>query len=293
MRITESLKYTNITSQLGQLRQRYNDAVTQSSSGKRVNAPSDDPIAAAQNVRIQASMGDNDAFRKTIATVKGDAELTESALDSAGQVLQRAIELAMSGANESTSAEQYKALSTEAQQLLQTMIGLGNSKGVNGYLFAGTLTDQKPFSDAGQFSGNDDVREISIDGGPLAAVTVSGRTAFADPGGRDVMQDLQSLTTALTAGDAQAVQVALDNIQSSHTQVVTARAQAGLIMDRLTLTDNFLNQTNTNLASESSTLTDADTAAVFSTLSQLQTTIQQTVAVDQKLLQTTATTLTP
>jgi flagellar hook-associated protein 3 FlgL len=276
---------------MGQLRERYVKAAQQSSSGKRIEAPSDDPIAAAEDVRVQASLAQNEAFRNTINIARGDVQTSEAALDAAGQVLQRAIELAMSGASGATGTNQYQALADEVTQLADEMVTIANTKGSQGYLFSGTTTDMTPFDSNGTYSGNDDERLISIDGGTPVSVSVSGARAFANPNGRNVIQDLRDLAIAMSNQDSPAVHELLDGLNASHSQVVQERAASGLILDRLTLTDSFLEQTGVDLMSRSSALTDADPIDTLSTLAQLQTTIQQTVSVDQKLLQTTAITL--
>ena len=291
MRVTESLKYATVTSQLGQLREQYMQASQQSSSGKRVNAPSDDPIAAAENARVQASLSQTDAYRKAISAVQGDAQMAESSLDSAGQVLQRALELATSGANGASGEANLKSLGIEANQLVDQMISIGNTKGSQGYLFGGTRTNVAPFDAGGTFVGNDKSQQVTLDGGPPMTVTVSGANAFANVNGRNVIQDLKDLASALSSGDSNAVRATLDGLQSSHSQVVQERANAGLISDRLTMTDSFLTQTQFDLTARSSSLTDADATATLSSLSQLGTTIQQAVAVDQKLLQLSTVTL--
>lgn len=288
MRVTESLKYSTVTSQLASLREQYLQTAQQSSSGQRINAPSDDPIAAADNARVQASISQTDAYRKTISIVQSDAQLAESSLDSAGQVLQRALEIAMAGSNGGESADQLQALSTETQQLVSQMIAIGNTKGSEGYIFGGTELDTAPFQTDGTFVGNDADHVVQIDGGQPTVVNASGARAFTSLGGQDVIQTLQGLADALSSGDSSAIQASLTGLQGAHSQVVQERSHAGLITDRLTMTDSFLSQQSTDMQSRSSALTEIDPNAVFSKLNQLQTTIQQTVAVDQQLLQTTS-----
>ena len=287
MRVTESLKFSTVTSQLADLRAQYLQTAQQSSSGQRVNAPSDDPIAAAGNARIQSSISQTDAYRKTIGVVQSDAQMAESSLDSAGQVIQRAIELAMSGSNSSTSADQLHALATEAQQLTTQLLSIANTKGSQGYIFGGTNLDTTPFEADGTFVGNDEEHQVQIDGGQPMAVNASGARAFTSEGGQNVLQVMGALTDALSSGNTAAIQSSLDQLQSSHSQVVQERGRAGLISDRLTMTDSFLAQQDTQMKSSASALTEIDPNATFSKLSQLETTLQQSLAVDQRLLQTT------
>jgi flagellar hook-associated protein 3 FlgL len=293
MRVTESVKFANITDQIGQLRERYVKAAQQSSSGKRVSAPSDDPVAAAENARVLASLSQTESYRETIRFAKGDLELAESSLDSAGQVMQRAMELALTGSNSSTAGNQFQALAVEAKQLVDAMIAIGNTKGSQGYVFGGTRSEDAPFDNTGAYFGNDGERRVSIDGGPPTTVTVSGSNAFAPPSGRNVMQDLSDLAGALERGDSIAVRSLLGALGDSHDQIVQERAHTGVMLDRLSLTDSFLAQAGLNLTERASVLTDADAIESLSTLSRLETVLQQTVAVNQKLLQTSALTLSP
>jgi flagellar hook-associated protein 3 FlgL len=231
------------------------------------------------------------SYRDAVSFAQGDLGLAESSLDSAGQVMQRALELAMSGSNGSTTADGYQALAAEANQLVSSMTAIGNIKGSQGYLFGGTKIDAAPFDDTGAYVGNDQVRQISIDGGSPTTVSVSGANAFAKTNGRNVIQDLNALSQALASGDSGAVRDLLGELQDSHSQIVQERGNAGLMLDRLSLTDSFLSQNSIDLTTRSSKLTDADAVETLSTLSQLQTTIQQAVTVDQQLLQTTAISL--
>lgn len=293
MRITESTKFGNVTEQMARLRERFVHLAQQSSSGKRVSAPSDDPIAAAENARVQASLSRVDSYRETIKLVKGDIDIAESSLDSAGQLMQRAIEIAMTAANGSTASSQFDALATETRQLMEAMVAIGNTKGSLGYVFGGTRSEDPPFSDAGEYSRNQGERRISVDGGPPTTVSVSGNDAFDKLAGRNVMQDLGALAAALDMRDSSAARALLGALGDSHNQIVQERAHAGLILDRLSLSDSFLAQTSMNLTERGSILTDADPIESLSALSQLETVLQQTVAVNQKLLQITSVTLTP
>jgi flagellar hook-associated protein 3 FlgL len=275
-----------VTSQLGKLSEQYVDTAQQASSGQRINAPSDDPVSAAENARIRASLSSTNSFRSNITAVRSDAAMAESSLDSAGQVLQRAMELAMTGANGSTGPDEQKALATEADQLVVQMVEIGNAKGAQGYLFGGTQLDTAAFNTDGTFAGNDADHLVQIGPGQPVAVNVSGARAFTSAGGRDVIQDLKSLANALTNGDIDTVKASLESLQSSHEQVVRERSRAGLVLNRLDLSDTLLEQGQTDLQTRASTITAADTNAVYSKLTQLQSSIQQAVTVGKQLLDT-------
>jgi len=280
------MRFDAITTQLGRLSEKYMSTAQQASSGQRINAPSDDPVAAAESARLRASLSSTESFRGTITLVRGDAESAESSLDSAGQVLQRALEIAMTGANGSTGPDEQKTLATEANQLVAQMIEIANTKGAQGYLFGGSQLDSAAFDTSGTFLGNDVDHMVQTGPGQPTAVNVSGARAFTSAGGRDVIQDLKTLATALTDGDSDTIRASLENLQGSHDQILRERSRAGLVLSRLDLSDSLLAQSETDLQARASTVSAADTNEVYSRLTQLQSSIQQAVTVGKQLLDT-------
>ena len=47
MRVTETMRFDAVSTQLGRLSEKYMGAAQQASTGQRINAPSDYPVAAA------------------------------------------------------------------------------------------------------------------------------------------------------------------------------------------------------------------------------------------------------
>jgi len=286
MRITETMRFDTVSGQLGRLSDKYMATAKEASTGKRINAPSDDPVAAAEAARLRANLSSTEGYRKAITLVRGDAQTAEASLDSAGQVLQRAMELAMSAANGSTGPDEQRTLATEANQLVVQMIEIGNTKGAQGFLFGGSKLDGAAFDTDGTFLGDDVDHIVEIGPGQTAAVNVSGARAFTSAGGRNVMDDLKTLAEALTNSDITNIRASLDNLQSSHDQVLQERAHAGLVLNRLDLSDALLEQGETNIQSRASVVTSADAGQTYSQLTQLQSSIQQAVTVGKQLLDT-------
>src|SRR6185369_14486379 len=76
-------------------------SVTQSqvASGKRVQSPADDPIAATQILDIQRARAQNEQFGKNSVAATNRLQTAESALTDVGNVLQRVRELAIQANN--------------------------------------------------------------------------------------------------------------------------------------------------------------------------------------------------
>ncbi|MBM4361084.1 MAG: flagellar hook-associated protein 3, partial [Deltaproteobacteria bacterium] len=130
---------------LGSLASRQAEAARRATTGERVGAPSADPAAAAELVRVAAAQQRTEAFRQSVAAVRSEAELAEGALGEAGTLFQRARELALQGANGGLSASDRASIAGEIGLLRRHLVSLGNTRGPSGFVFGGTKLDSAPF----------------------------------------------------------------------------------------------------------------------------------------------------
>jgi flagellar hook-associated protein 3 FlgL len=285
MRVTETIRFELVNRRLSSLRSKYQEASLQATTGQRVNAPSDDPVAAAEAARLRAQLSQTTGNQRTIDLVKGDVEIGEAALAQAGDVLQRARELAMAGANGANGDSQRQALATEASQLVSQMIEIANVKGSQGYLFSGTRTDSATLDTDGNFQGNDAAHLVQTGTGEPIDVHISGARAFtASAGGIDVIQTLRDLAAGLTTNNASSIQASLESLQTAHDQVTGERSHAGLVLNRLELSESMASQTDLDLQKRSADVVGIQETEAFSRLTQLQTAITNSVAVGKQVL---------
>jgi hypothetical protein len=80
MRITDNMRFASVQRSLSSLRSRQAELTDQISSGSRIGAPSDDPIAAAGLARLSAQAARTADYRATISTVRSDISLSEGNL---------------------------------------------------------------------------------------------------------------------------------------------------------------------------------------------------------------------
>ncbi|MBE0511160.1 MAG: flagellar hook-associated protein FlgL [Gammaproteobacteria bacterium] len=165
------------------LRQQVEMGKTQQqlATGKRILTPADDPIASATLVDINQSMALYEQFNRNADQAEMRLSQEESILKSVGGALQRARELAVQGNNDTYSAEQRKNIAAEVRQILDEALTLANSTdGNNNFLFAGTLSNTKPFDQnfpgEGEFSSfvyNGDQGQRRLQIGPQRTVADS------------------------------------------------------------------------------------------------------------------------
>lgn len=284
MRVTENMRYDSVTNNLSSLSSRQAKAAQEAQTGIRVSNPSDDPIAAAQLARLSASQDQIGARQSTVTAVRGDAELSESQLQQASDLMARAKELAVQGANGSLGADERTAMAKQITDIKTQLIAVANTKGANGYIFAGSQNQAQPFDDNGVFSGDDLDHLVDIGNSTPTAVNASGAKAFTVAGGRSVFADLDTLATALTNNDQAGVSGTLTNLDTSRAQITNAQAQAGAVINRLDASDSVLSAAKLSTQKSTNEVGAADPAQAYSNLTQLNNALQQSISVAKSIL---------
>ncbi len=157
----------------------------QVASGKRIQSPSDDPIAAVQSVDLSTVKKTAEQYQKNITLSRAKLNLEESTLQQIGDNMQRVREVALQGNNDTLSIEDRSFLATELRQRFAEIVDLTNTRDSNGeYIFAGNRSQSQPFvsSEGGEFSyyGDDSQR--------LVQISTSRQVSINDPGSDVFMQ---------------------------------------------------------------------------------------------------------
>lgn len=138
-------------SSIANLQKRQSDMAQsqmQLTSGKKVNAPSDDPIAAARAERALASMSRDDANQRSLDASRNVMQLSESSIGDAVSLLQTAREAMIAAGNGSYTDKERQALALKLKDVRAQMLTIANrSDGSGGFVFGGQGSASPPFLD--------------------------------------------------------------------------------------------------------------------------------------------------
>ncbi|MGB2131076.1 MAG: flagellar hook-associated protein FlgL [Marinobacterium sp.] len=161
----------------------------QLSTGKKVLQPSDDPLAAAQIIKLKKEVARNDQFQGNIDVSRRRLELEEIALEQLNNINIRLREISIQGGNGILSQADRHSLAAEVDEMTQQMLGLMNTKDAQGeYLFAGFQGDAAAYaydeaSQQYQYQGDSGQRYIQIGPDNRIASTDSGERLFEQVNG--------------------------------------------------------------------------------------------------------------
>src|ERR1044071_3916687 len=148
MRVTNNMVSDRIIADLQARYAEMSDTQLQISTGRRVNQPSDDPTAAAQERLRLSELSQIKGSQSSVASAQTALNASESSLEGIRSLLSRANELALRGANGSLSQDDRVTIANEIDQLIKSAKDTMNTKVGDSYIFGGTRSDTAPYADA-------------------------------------------------------------------------------------------------------------------------------------------------
>jgi flagellar hook-associated protein 3 FlgL len=262
-----------------------NTAIQQLSTGRSVNAPSDDPSATAALVLNQTQAGQNDTFQRNIDSLQGMFQTADSTLSSAVELMTKAISLGTEGANGTLNASDQQAISAQLQGILNEMVGLANTSYQGEYLFSGTAVNVVPFAVNGSgvvtYQGNTNTNSLEILNGQTLQLNVPGSQIFSNPSG-DVFGSLEQMITALQTGTG--IDAANTAVQNAFQELNQQRVFYGNGLNRMSSATAFLNRENVQLNQQQNNLIAVDAAKAATDLSQAEMQNQAVLVATGKVL---------
>lgn len=165
----------------------------QLSSGLKVSEPADDPAAAVRVLDLEGTIAKTNQYQSNISTVRGRLNVEESALETSGNILNRAKELTIQGMNASLNSSDRLSIKFEVDQLIQEMAGVANTQNANGeFIFSGDLATVPAFA------LHPTTGEYVYQGGPQQRVLQISPTRQVADGdlGFNVFQNIDSVSPA-------------------------------------------------------------------------------------------------
>lgn len=285
MRVSESMIYDSASSSLSNELASLQSITEKVSSGKQLNRPSDNPADVQSSVGLNDTLAQLNQYVRNIDNATSKVSAMDTALSSAGDLIQRANELAVQGANGTLDAGDRQAIAAEVSQLTEALAQDANAQVGDEYIFGGFRVDRAPF----QVTGPGQVSSYQGDHGVSIARIGPGATMQVGMAGDAVFQPAITALTQLQAdlNSGQPVQQStIGQISSALQTLVQAQATVGARENRLTdakTTQQALITSNQALLSQ---LEDTDMPSAITELTQRQTTYQATLAVTAKVMQT-------
>ena len=285
MRVTESMIYNSTNSSLSTDLAALQSITEKVSSSKQLNRPSDNPADVRSALGLRDTLAQLNQFVRNIDNASSKVSAMDTALSSAGDLIQRANELAIEGANGTLSANDRQAMAQEVSQLIEAMAQDSSAKVGDEYVFSGFRVDRAPFQitgpgQVGAYQGDQGVGVVRVGPASTMQVNLSGDAVF-----QPAIAALTQLQADLNSGQP-VQQSTIGQISGALQTLTQARATVGARANRLDNAKTSQQDLITSNQALLSQLEDADMPSAITELTKRQTTYQATLAVTAKVMQT-------
>lgn len=295
MRLTNNMVIRNFLSNVSHAAGNVNKYQMQVQTGKIYQFASDAPIVAAKSIRYKSKISEFEQNQKNIQDANELLKVTESALDSYNDILQRISELSVDAANGTRGEQEREAIATEIRQLRSEIVSIANTKYNGRFIFSGYETEKKLMNDDGTYNmdvitkgvGKEAINynigfgsEIQVN--TLGPDIFGGKGIEGEPAG--IMTNIDNLLNAMELGDGGEISKAGVEIENSLQICLDSLADIGAKMNRLELTKNRVENSLTNMEESLSINEDADYADAITNLASSKSVYEAALAAGSKSL---------
>lgn len=199
------------------------------STGRVLNRPSDNPADAGAAMRLRSAVGAQQQYARNAEDGVGWLDTLDATLQTSGDAVRRARELAQQGASASAGPQAREALATEIDQIRAGLLSTANATYLERPVLGGTTAGRTAFTEAGgvvTFSGDANPVNRTVADGAVVDVAMAGPAAFGADGD-NVFDHLGALSAALRSGDVAGIRTGLDALKADGERLVVARADVG------------------------------------------------------------------
>ena len=301
MRLTETMLTSSYLSGLNRNLSQIAKLQLQLATNKKVNRPSDNPVAVISGLSVRASLRNIEQYNRNINDAKAWLAQSETALMDMNEAVTSAYELALQAAGGTLAPSEKQSIGGQIRQLRDYMVEIGNSRLGDKYVFGGFNTTTPPFvtengetlylgqnletADAAAISALSS-RQIQYEIGAGMTIDI-GCTGIEimGTGDNNLIGVLNGLLSVLDSdGPVQEITPYIDKLRAKQDDVLTQVANIGGRSKRLDLLQARYSEDEFNYMMLQSTIEDIDTAEVITRLKLAETVYEAALSIGSRVV---------
>ncbi|MEA2457504.1 MAG: flagellar hook-associated protein 3 FlgL [Thermoleophilaceae bacterium] len=293
-RITNSMISRSVLSDLNEVSTRLAKTQQRMSSGKQITRPSDDPYGTSRALSLRGDVAGTQQYQRNVGEAEAWQNVTDAALGTITDSVQRARELAIQGASDSAGPAARQAAAAEIDQLIESIKQDANASYGGRFVFSGTATGTSPYTVNGTDAYAGDSGTVAREIGPGVSVQVNvlgsdvlGQGQAAGDGKLlNVLRDISDHLKSGTVADANTLRTTdLQGLDTNMDAISQARATVGATTNRLESANGRLQQVEESVTSLLSDVEDADMAKTYVDFSMQQSVYQSALKSGANIVQ--------
>jgi len=272
------------------------------SSGKKINQPSDDPYGMSLSLELNSDLSALTQNASNVTDGIAWAQASSTALSDISNVVQRAYELLVEGANGTNNASDLSAAADEVDQLIDQVKQDADTQYNGQYIFSGgSGTAKQPYQSGATDTYSGGAGPITREIGPGTYLQVNVDTSSAtapaggissllgtgQPGGDGLLLDtLRNIADDMRSGNTAALgSTDLTALNCNFATLQQMQATVGASQDRLQLASTRIQDLQDSATQVLSNTQDADMATTEINFSMEQTAYEAALKVGASIVQ--------
>ena len=253
MRIGTRAFYDSVSATVNRMQRELGDLTVAMSSGKKINRPSDNPLASTIIARAHIELAAAESRHRILDGGVDMCRAADAFLRDISSALRSAIETSTQGLQPGATDAMRQASAAAIRSSREAILTEGNAKVGNRYLFGGYQDRGFPLVEAAgvvSYEGDSGQLTVPVAAGRTCDISVPGDKVFNfvnDDGVRavpevdaDVFTLLDELATAVQDGDDEAARELMDQADKLWGHVVQLRGNMGASEIRIDTSRNAL-----------------------------------------------------
>lgn len=263
MRITNGMQSNSMLRSLQGSNERSMKLQEQLSTGRKINRPSDDPVSVSRSLKLNRDLTENSQYTRNAQDALARLDATDTALDGAGNILQRLQEITIYGANDTLPQASKDALAAEVDELLGQLVQVANTNFGGVYIFSGELVNTPPYAYSDSpasvtYNGNNGKINFELAPSVTDNVNYTGPEVFG--ANEELFNHIIALSDRLRNGTSADLQPLIQQFTDDMDNILNYRSTIGAKYNKLELTLNRLDTANITITQQIADNDDTDIA---------------------------------
>ncbi len=294
MRVSSSYLSSFATSSTSSAYDKYLDTMKKIVSGKKFQKPSQDPVGASKVLKLNDQLAKLNQYQGNIQAATNEMNLAFDTLGDVNDELGNIRRLVAEAANATTTPESAKAIATDIDQRVSTILDKMNTKYLDNYIFSGTYTQEATYTKAQDgtvtYNGSSKAtgdRNLSISENTVFAYNFTAEQIFGtqDDNGNffNQMSELKELLNKDPL-DYDGIREKLDVLEKAQSQIIDTQGEISAKVTKLMTTQSINEDTIISLTENKADIEELDLATAATDLANAQTSLQASYLISTQIL---------
>lgn len=282
MRTTFNALYRNTLRDIERTAADYAKAQQVTSSGLKVQRPSDSPSEAATGLAARDEIRSLDRYRTATDSVESRLLVVDTVLSDLVGSITNAQTRAAAGRNSILQPAQREAIALEVEGIREAVFGAVTTSYRGMYLFSGAASTTPPYAKAGAavtpYQGTGDVIEVDISRTASVAVTFDAGAMLQGGAAQDLFATLDGLAADIRAGNMAGIDARLGELDAAFDRVTQSQSRVGATLNALPTEQQRIDQQRRSSDARRSEAEEANLASAISEMTRAKQAYEAAIA---------------